>query len=262
MTARIKKIVISLDFSDDSFFPLTSAVPKELLPLGEDPLIHSLVNEGVDCRAEEVLFILPSEKKEVLNHFKNMEKSSREDDEFKEKYSEISFYSVTRKKGAGSGYSLFRAKEKIGEDVFGLSFSGAIFQGKRPSLEQLFSVYRTSQKQVAALRRVEGSDSLKSPVVEAEKIANRIYKIKKIVEDPSEREEESRLVLAGRYILTSAIFDYLKNSGEKTTVEDALNRMIASGKSVYGHECDGEWVSLRDKEDYFKAQKALICGEQ
>jgi UTP--glucose-1-phosphate uridylyltransferase len=261
MVPVIKKLIIPAIETDDALFPLTRFVSKELLPVGDVPVIQRVVNEAIDSRIEEVVFILSSEKKCVFSHFTSLEKLPPESDDFKKQYESVNFSFVTQKKNASSGNALFKAREKVGEDSFALSFPGSIFYGQKSSLEQLYNVYRTSEKQVAAIKNVTDEEVKSSFIVKTEKIANRFYKIKKVVKNPEPGEIDSRLALAGRYIFTPAVFDYLKNSGTRTTVVDVLNDMIAAGKTVYGHECDGSWHSVDDKEAYLKTQEFFLSKE-
>ncbi len=262
MANEIKRVIIPVTKTDEYLFPLARCIPKELLPLGEVPVIQRIVDEAVECNVGEVVFILSSEKKNVVDHFTNLGKIPPEEESFREKYSQISFSCLTQKKSSGSGYTVFRAKEKSVEDAFALSFPENVFYGKKSSLLQLFAVYRTSQKQVVGLKEVDDGEVEKSHIVETEKIANRFYKIKKIVKTPQASETSSRLALAGRYIFTPSIFDYLKNSGTKTLLTDALNEMIAAGKTVYGHQCEGKWFSLENKESYMEANSFFSSNYQ
>jgi len=255
MATNIKKAIIPVANEDDLLFPLTRCIPRELLPLGGVPAIERVVSEAIDSKAEEIIFILSSSKKNIINHFQNIDKIPEGNEEFKEKYSSVSFSSLVQKKNTSSGSAIFRAKEQTGEEPFMVSFPENIFFGKRSSLEQLFTVYRTSQKQVIGVRAIKDEEVERSCVVETEKIANRLYKVKKILENPSAEETESRLALAGRYLFTPAIFDHLKNSGGKKPIIDTLNEIIAAGKTIYGHECEGEWFFLGDKESYLNAQR-------
>ncbi len=258
MSNIIKKGLISVVENDCNFFPLTRCIPKELLPIGDVPFIQKLVDELVDSKIGEIILLSSIEKKGVVNHFQDIEKLSEGNDDFKERYQNFLFYNVIHKKDAGSGYAIFKVKEKIGDEPFALLFSNEVFLGKKSSIEQLSTVYRTSQKQVLALKEINEEEVSSSYVVKTEKIANRFYKIKKIIKNPEKGEVDSRLALAGRYILTPDIFDYLKNSGTKTSIIDAINDLISSGKTVYGHESEGMWFSIRNKEEYLSAQRNFL----
>jgi UTP--glucose-1-phosphate uridylyltransferase len=258
MSNVIKKAVILTNEDDSGFFPLARSIPKELLPIGETPFIQRLVDEVVECKIEEVVLISSTEKKGIIAYFQDLGKISEEYSDFKERYQDVSFLNVIQKKGTGSGYAIFKAKEKIEEEPFAVLFPNNIFLGKRSSIEQISAVYRTSKKQVLALKEVSDEDVSSSYIVKTEKIANRFYKIKKIIKNPQKEEVESRLALAGRYILTPTIFEHLKNSGAKTTIIDVINDVIASGKTVYGHQCEGKWFKMENKEDYLLAQKNFL----
>jgi UTP--glucose-1-phosphate uridylyltransferase len=258
MSGVIKKAVFAITEEHNKFFPLTRCTPKELLPLGEVTLIQKLVDEVVNCKIEEIIFLASSEKKNIIHYFQNLEKVSSENHDFREKYKNFLFTNFIQKKETGIGYSLFKAKEKIGDESFSLTFSDNILLGKKSAIEQLFAVYRTSQKQVIGIKEVGDDEVSSSYIVKTEKIANRLYKIKKIVKNPKPEEIESRLALAGRYILNPIIFDYLKNADTKTTIDDALNNLISAGKTIYGHECEGSWFSIKNKEEYLQTQNFLI----
>lgn len=258
MSNDIKKAVILSANDDHSFFPFTRCIPREFLPIGEVPLIERIVDEISNLKVKEVIFLSPSEKKGIANYFRNLDKLSEENNEFKEKYNDFLVSELIQKKGSESGHMLLKTKEKIDEDPFALLFNDYIFFGKKSSIEQILAVYRTSQKQVIALREVTDEEVSSSFIVKTEKIANRFYKIKKIIKNPLPEEVDSRLALAGRYILTPVIFDYLKGMGTKATIVDALNDIISAGKTIYGHECDGSWFSVKNKEDYLLTQKRFL----
>ncbi len=258
MSVNIKKVVIPISNDDEMFFPLARFFPKELLPMGDVPLIEKIIEEAMQAGIEEILFIFSSSKKDVFNYFQNTEKAPQEEEEFKKRFENISFSFTTQKKNIKNASAVFRARDEIGEDSFALSFPEIIFRGKKSCIEQLFAVYRTSQKQVAAVREVSDEEVPFSYIVEAEKIANRFYKIKKIIKNPDLHETQSRLALCGRYIFTSALFDYLKNAKSDALIADSLNEMIAAGKTIYAHESEGEWFVLRDKSSLLNAQRFFL----
>jgi UTP--glucose-1-phosphate uridylyltransferase len=256
MITNIKKAIIPITETDENFFPLTRCVAKELLPIGDAPLIQRVVDEAIECGVEKIVFIVSSEKKAVINHFLGLE--NVEDVTFQEKYSSVLFSALSQKKKSESGYTVFRAKDETSEDAFILSFPEVVFSGKKSSLEQLFSVYRTSQKSVAGIRKVSDEEVSMFDIVETEKIANSFYKIKKVIKNPKKEETKSRLALTGRFIFTPMVFDYLKNAGVKTSIADVINEMLGAGKTVYGHECEGEWFSIKDKKSFLSAQEFFL----
>ncbi len=248
----IKKLIVPANTESEGLFPLARSTPKELLPLGEVPVIQRVVDEAVGSGVKEVLFVSSSQKKEVVNYFNNFNDVPSDQSSFSERYSSVSFSGFSQKSCSGA-YAIYRMKDKIEEDAFIVSNPDSIFHGKKSSLEQIFAIHRTSGKQVIALKEVsENEPGLVA--VEAEKIANRFYKIKKVIEDP-EKESFPVMALAGRYIFTPSIFDYI---GTKTSIPEALNMMITAGKTIYGNVCEGDWFSVVDKKSYLEAQKFFL----
>ena len=213
---------------------------------------------AIDCKIKEIIFIATPDKKNIIDHFKNLDKLSADKEDFKERYSDILFSHITKKKSSNDGHIIYRAKEKTEDEPFAISFPDTLFYGKKSSFEQLFAIYRTSQKPVVALKRIEDEDFSESYIVKTEKIASRFYKIKKIIGSHNAEESDSRMALTGRYILTPSIFQYFKGPGSKMSIVDAINELIMSGKTVYGHECEGQWFSLKNKEEYLEAQRFFL----
>ncbi len=255
---NIKKAVILLNDADDEFFPLARVIPKELLPLADVPIVQRITEEAIDCGVREVNFILPSGKKAVTDHFKYTDKVPTAQEGFKEKHFPVSFSYLSFKKGVKSNNLISRAKGKIGDEAFALMMSDVVFAGKNSSLHQLSSVFRTSQKPVVALKEVEEEEMHSFNIVEAEKIANRLYKIKKVIENPDPKQTDSRLAIMGRYILTPLVFDYFKDSNIEELMGGALNDLINAGKTVYGYQCEGDWHFIDNKESYISSLKAFL----
>ena len=94
-------------------------------------------------------------------------------------------------------------------------------------------------------------------VVVPEKIANRLYKIKGIVEKPTPEAASSRLVITGRSIITPEVFDYLKkarpNKKGEISLTETFGQMVKDGKIIYGYQCEGRWWECGNKEDWLKS---------
>ncbi len=249
MSKILKKAVIYVGSKDEKLFPFTSAVPKELLPFGDIPTIHHLVEEILSTQIREIIFILPTGKKIIEEHFKGIERITKEDGGADNKFSSIEFSYILQKKNSKAFSSILRAGEYIGDEPFALLFSNSIFFGEKEPVEQLYSLYRTSQKSAVSLVEVSGDDISKHFIAETEKIANRIYKIKRILKNPSVEDTESRFAIIPRYIFDPLFFDFIKKSG-KQDFADILSEMISSGKNIYGYEYRGRWISLNNKENY------------
>ncbi len=246
MSKELKSFVFPAIIPDDCFGPLTRIVPGELLPLGDEVIAEHILNEALSCCAENIIVITSPSKKAVTEHFTSL--NSGKDPDL-EKYSSVSFSHVLQKKITGSALTLLRAEDAAGGSPFALSFPDHIFRGKTSAPVQLFGVFRTSEKPVIGL---SFNKEINSPyVADVQKIASRLYKVKKIVE--REKGEEGMPAIVGRCILTGAVFDYLKKAKTDDSCFLAIGEMINDGQTIYGYELDGEWFPLTDHASYVRS---------
>ena len=266
----IKKAIIPVAGLGTRFLPLSKVVPKELWPLADAPLIQYAINEAKESGVEEIIFVLNPGNKKVLDYLKPSPKIEKV---LKEKKREeileemknldkildgISFSYVTQKKPLGDGHAILQAEKFVKSDPVVCIFSDDIIESRIPAISQLNKVFKTCQKPVIALFKRSEAEIFHYGTVGVEKIANRFFKIKKIVEKPLAEEAPSNLAISGRYILTPEVFDYLKKAkpgknGEIILAEVFNNQMLKDGKPIYGYEIDGNWIECGDKFRWMKS---------
>jgi len=249
-------------------FPLTQVVPKQSIPLAEKPAFHYLVDEAKRSGIKEIIFVTQPGDKNINDYFKPSpeikETLDKKDSSFSENLKElkeisdqISFSVVVQKKPDGNGNALLKVKKKIGKNPFAVLFSDDIVSSEKPAISQLAQTFKTSQKPVLGLKQLPEDKISDYGVVEVEKIARRLFKIKGIKEKPSVEEAPSNLAVFGRFILTPEIFEYLEDvsvdSGKEKTIYDGLFKMKGDGKVIYGFEVNGEWLDCGTKIKYLKA---------
>lgn len=279
--APIKKAVIPVIETGIQFLPFSKILPKEFFPLADKPAIRYLVEEVKASNIKKIIFITRTNKKEVLNYFKRSPKIekllkgqtkgllSKELEEFHELIKNFSFSSVVQKESLGYGHAIFQAKKLIGQTPCAVLIPDHIIDASIPGIIQLSQVFKTCQKPVVALRRVSREKISSYPIAEVEKIASRLYKIKKIIEKPTLNNTSSDLAVGGRYILTPEAMGYLQKlsrrkpiketmeAKEKITLTAGLENMLQDGKIIYGYEIDGEWLEYNDKLNWLKANLYL-----
>lgn len=265
----IKKAVIPTAGMGTRFLPISKLTPKELLPLADKPLIQYLVEEAYTSGIREIIFITQPGKRMVLDYFtktsKKIEKiiKERKKEELLERLKKleelsknISFSSVPQREPQGDGHAVLVAKKLVGEENFAVLFSDDIVESDTPCLMQMSRVFKTCQRPVIALHKIAKESLPFYGVVKEEKIANRLYKIKGLVEKPKVEEAPSDLAVVGKYIFTPEIFDYLKktppNEKKEVILADALMNMAKDGKLVYGYEFEGEWWECGNIRSYLK----------
>jgi len=255
----IKKAIIPIAGLATRFLPLSKVVPKELWPLAGVPAIQYILKEAKDSGVEEIIFVLRQNNKKVLDYLKSCPKTEkflrerkREDILIEVKKLEelchgLSFSYVIQKSPLGDGHAILQTAKLIKDEPVACMFPDDIFDAREPVLSQLFNVFKTCQKITVALNKQPEEKVSAYGIVGVEKIASRLYKIKKIVEKPNIEKAPSDLAIVGRYILTPEIFGYLKKAkpskkGEIVLAEVFDNCMIREGKVIYGYEFSGNWL--------------------
>ncbi len=269
MNNQLKKAIIPIAGLGTRFLPLSKVVPKELWPLADIPALQYVIEEAKASGIEEIVFVMSPDKKIVLDYFKvspNIEKILKERKknhilkalkEFQDTLKGISFSYVLQKKPLGDGHAVLQAAKMVGGESCAVLFGDDIVDSKTPCLLQLSKIFKTCQKPVLSLHQLPKEKLPFYGIVDVEKIASRLYKIKKIVEKPQIEEVPSDLAIVGKYILTPEVFDYLKKTTPDKTGEirlaGAFDRMIKDGKMIYGYEVEGRWLECGNKLDWLKS---------
>ncbi len=267
---EVHRAIIPIAGLGTRFLPLSKVVPKELWPLADIPLIQYTINEAKIAGINEIIFVLSPGNKKVIEYLKPSPKIEKALKEKKREnilaevknldkiLSNISFSYVLQKRPLGDGHAILQAAKLINSEPVACMFADDVIESPAPAILQLSKVFKTCQKPVIALYRQPKEKISHYGVVGVEKIANRLFKIKKIIEKPSLEKAPSDLAIVGRYILTPEVFDYLKKAkpsakGEIILAEVFNNQMIGEGKLVYGYEIGGSWFECGDKFRWLKS---------
>jgi len=266
---EVKKAIIPIAGLGTRFLPLSKSISKEFFPLVDKPIIQYIIDEMKKSGIEEIVFVVSPKQKLILEHFKkspelekflikrNKQDILKEFREFESLFEGITFDFVTQKEALGDGHALLQAAKKIKKDSVAVSFGDDIIDSETPAILQLINIFKTCSAPVVALKQLPRERVPAYGSVEVEKIANNLYKIKKIIEKPKLEEIPSNLVIVGKYILTPDVFGYLKkaepsNKGEILLAE-VFEKMLNEGKTVYGYELKGEWLECGDKLKWLKS---------
>ena len=275
---KIKKAVILMAGLGTRFLPLSKILPKENFPLLDKPLFYYIVKEVVDSGISEIIFVVSPQSKFILNYFKsspeleknlkgnNKENILKELKDLNEIYKKVSFKCVLQKKPLGDGQAVLLTKKLANKEPVAVLFVDDIIEAPSPCLFQLTQIFKTCSLPIIALSRIPKEKISCYGTVKVEKIASRLYKIKKIVEKPKPEEIPSDLAITGRYILTPEVFEYLekvKPSQKKELIlGKILDKMIEDGKMIYGYEFKGKWLECGDKDKWIKSFLYLASKEE
>ncbi len=265
----IKKVIIPVGGLGTRFLPLSKVVSKEFWPLVDEPVIHRILTEAKDSGIKEIIFVLSPGNKKILDYYSphpKIEKTLKERkktkllDEFKKSedfLKGISINYVIQKKPLGDGHAILQAAKLIGEEPVACLLADDIVDSEIPCLLQLIKVFKTCQKSVVSLHQLPEKKLFAYGIVDVEKIANRFFKIKKIIEKPESGTAPSNLAIAGKYILTSDVFEYLRkakpNKKGEIILAEVLEKMLKDGKMIYGYEFEGKWLECGNKLEWMKS---------
>lgn len=260
------------------FLPQTKAMPKEMLPIIDRPVIQLIVEEAVSAGVTEIIIVTGSTKRAIEDHFDRsdeLEAELREKgkhdkaDEIK-KIAELANFVYVRQKGTpkGNARPILNAQHLIDDDEpFFVFFADDFFRSEVPRAKQLLEAYEKTGKSVISLIEIDKKDADKYGMAAIDtKIDQHTFQLTQLVEKPGEKNAPSNLASVGGYLLTADILPIIaKEKADKNgeiTLADSINE-LAQQDEVYGRFIEGIWHDTGDQLKYIKAvvDVALESGE-
>lgn len=262
----IKKAVIPAAGWGTRFLPITKAIPKEMLPIIDKPALSYIVKEAALAGIEEVILIVSDNKAAIKDYFdRNMEL-----EQFlieKDKSDDISFIDnnnygvkityVKQEEQLGLGHAILQAEKYINNEPFAILLGDDVFVSvKKPAIEQLINAYKHKKSNILGTMHVPDDQThLYGICIPKNDDNNSLKELKGVVEKPKGKAP-SNSAIAGRYVLTPTIFDYLKNqakgAGGEIQLTDAILRMMETEK-VYSLDIDARRYDIGSKTGYLEA---------
>ncbi|NKQ38245.1 MAG: UTP--glucose-1-phosphate uridylyltransferase [Methanosarcinales archaeon] len=255
----IKKAVIPAAGLGTRFLPITKAQPKEMIPVVHKPVIQYVVEEIYSSGINEILIITGTQKRAIEDHFDKykVNKENNYVDELEEILEELDIFFIRQKEQNGLGDAVKYAKAFVGDDHFALLLGDNITTPNCTKI--LMDTFEKFKSPVIAIEKIPIERAGHHGIIKGDKIGDGIYRIEDMFEKPE--VPVSNLAIIGRYILTSDIFDYLKNLkggyGGEIQITDALRNMVLDGKDVYVHIYPGRRFDIGNKLDWLKANIEL-----
>jgi UTP--glucose-1-phosphate uridylyltransferase len=265
---KIRKVVIPAAGLGTRFLPQTKAMPKEMLPVVDKPVIQYVVEEAVNSGIKDVIIITGEQKRAIEDHFDRsieLEKYLREKGKNKEAdeikaIGELANFIYIRQKGEayGNGVPVLSAESAVGNEPFAVMWGDEFIYAEPPRLKQMIEVHEKYGGIVISGVRIKTKDNLsRYGIADLEPVEGNVYKIKKIVEKPIPDEAPSNLAVHGAYILPPEIFGVLKGlqpgRGGEVWLVDAINELMAQGVPVYACEIkNAKYYDTGNKTEYLK----------
>ena len=268
MTKKITKVVIPAAGFGTRFLPQTKAMPKEMLPVVDKPVIQYVVEEAVHSGVESIIIVTGANKRAIEDHFdvpnedlvKNLMNGKKEHI-LKElrRISEMANFIYVRQKGPyGNGTPILAVEPIIEDEPFAVLWGDEFIHSNPPRLKQMINVYEKYGGVVISGVKIEHKEDLKRyGIAELEHVEGNVHKIKRIVEKPEPDKAPSDIAAHGGYILPPAIFSALKRikpgRGGEIWLPDAINLLNQEGIPVYTVIIEnGRYFDTGNKFEYLK----------
>jgi UTP--glucose-1-phosphate uridylyltransferase len=270
----ITKAVIPAAGAGTRLLPVTKAQPKEMLPILDTPAIQYVVQEAVDAGIEDILIVTGRDKRAIEDHFDpNLELEThlqRRGDENALKVvrslgdlARIRY--VLQPTQAGLGDAVACAKTFVGDDPFAVLLGDTVMDAPVPVTRQLMDAYEEHQAPVLAVEEVPTEKTHRYGMVEGTSLGPRQFRIGRLVEKPEPGETDSTLAIAGRYVLTPAVFDALEATkpgrNDEIQLTDALAAMLEETPMV-AVSIEGRRFDIGNKQDYLRTVLAFALKRE
>ena len=266
----LKKAVFPVAGLGTRFLPATKAQPKEMLPVVDKPLIQYAVEEAYAAGIRHMIFVTGRNKRAIEDHFDTAyELESELEAAGKQELlalvrsmqpDDMDFSYVRQPRSLGLGHAVLCAEHLVGHEPFAVLLADDLMVGTPPVLAQMAAKFEELQQSLLAVQEVPLAHTRRYGIVAGEAVSERLMKVSQMVEKPAPDVAPSRMGVAGRYILTPAVFRHIRNQSRGVGGEIQLTDGIAglmSEESVYAFQYAGKRYDCGSKEGFLEATVEL-----
>jgi UTP--glucose-1-phosphate uridylyltransferase len=249
---KVTKAVFPVAGLGTRFLPATKAMPKEMLPVVDKPLIQYAVEEALNAGIEDIIFVTGKGKQAIEDHFDH--------------FCELEQTLIARNKNAllkvitnlipesgtlvytrqseplGLGHAIWCARNVVGREPFAVLLADDLIKAQKPVLGQMMERFESLQSSMVCVEEVDRQSTASYGILDADPPMDGLTSIRGLVEKPKPEDAPSNLAIIGRYILTPEIFDILENketgAGGEIQITDAMAKLLQS-QSIYGYRYEG-----------------------
>ncbi|MBS3955266.1 MAG: UTP--glucose-1-phosphate uridylyltransferase GalU [Methylomicrobium sp.] len=271
MKQIVTKAVFPVAGLGTRFLPATKASPKEMLPVVDKPLIQYAVEEAVAAGIDTMIFVTGRTKNSIMDHFDKAYELEKEL-ESKNKTEllkilqnivppHISCVFIRQSEALGLGHAVYCARPIVGDEPFAVILADdLIYDKNRGCMRQMVELYHQQHCSILGVERVAPSETGSYGIVKTEEYSGTFGQVDLIVEKPKPEVAPSNLAVVGRYILTPAIFDKIKNTqrgaGGEIQLTDAIASLL-SDERVLAFEFEGKRYDCGSKLGFLTATVEL-----
>jgi UTP--glucose-1-phosphate uridylyltransferase len=275
---RIRKAVFPVAGLGTRFLPATKAQPKEMLPIVDKPLIQYAVEEAYAAGIRHMIFVTGRNKRAIEDHFdtayeleSELEAAHKTDllaivramhpDDMDCSY-------VRQPRSLGLGHAVLCAQPLVGNEPFAVLLADDLMvgcDGGPPVLTQMVDVFQDLPTSLLAIQEVPLDHVKRYGIVAGDPAGERVMKVRQMVEKPSAESAPSRMGVAGRYILTPAVFDFIRSNprgaGGEIQLTDGIARLIDT-EGVHALQYQGKRYDCGSKQGFLEATVELALKHE
>ena len=272
MSARttVRKAVFPVAGLGTRFLPATKAQPKEMLPVVDKPLIQYAVEEAYAAGIRHMIFVTGRNKRAIEDHFDTAYELENElqvankgamlsvlrsivPDDMLMSY-------VRQPRSLGLGHAVLCAEHLVGDEPFAVLLADDLMVGTPPIMAQMVAHFEALKQSVIAVQEVPAEHTRRYGIVAGDKVRPGLIKVSRMVEKPAPEVAPSRMGVAGRYILTPAVFEQIRQQsggvGGEIQLTDGIAGLMKT-ESVYAFEYSGKRYDCGSKEGFLQATVEL-----
>ncbi len=260
---KVRKAVFPVAGLGTRFLPATKAIPKEMLPVVDKPLIQYAVEEAYASGITEIIFVTGGSKKSIEDHFghvselEQMLEARGKEKQLEETLSLIpqsgSIIYTRQNQPRGLGHAIWCARNIVGNEPFAVLLADDLVKAEKPVMKQMVEKFDELQSSIVSVVEVDPKETGKYGILDADPPVEGITKIRGLVEKPKPEEAPSNLSIIGRYILTPEIFEILDRkevgAGGEIQITDAMARLLKT-QDIYGFRYEGTRFDCGDKAGF------------
>jgi UTP--glucose-1-phosphate uridylyltransferase len=275
MSGPIRKAVFPVGGLGTRFLPATKAMPKEMLPVVDKPLIQYAVEEALAAGCEELIFVTGRGKSAIEDHFDysyelqdvlSTRGKTEELDAINRLVLEPGQVAYTRQQEAlGLGHAVWCARELVGDEPFAVLLADDLILSETPCLAQMVEAFDETGGSMVAVMDVPREHTSRYGILEVGKDDGKMAEVRGLVEKPDPDKAPSTLSIIGRYILMPEVFGHLsrheRGAGNEIQLTDAMSRMIGEAP-FHGLRFEGRRFDCGDKVGFLEANIAFALARE
>jgi len=253
--------------------PATKAMPKEMLPIVDKPLVQYAVEEAYAAGIRQMIFVTGRHKRAIEDHFDltfeledALEKSGKAELLAlvrAVKPDDMDCVYVRQPKALGLGHAVLCGRHVVGDNPFAVLLPDDLMIGTPPVLAQMVAQFEAKKASIVAVQEVPAAHTRRYGIVAGDRVGERLVDITRIVEKPAPEVAPSRLGVAGRYVLTPRVFDEIASQprgvGGEIQLTDGIAALLKHEK-VYAFRYDGKRYDCGSKEGFLQANVELALA--